>query len=142
VVIEVVDRQRLARVPTRKVASLAAAVLAEVRRDGASLTIAFVRDAVIRKLNREFRRKDRATDVLSFPVAENGGAVDSEGYLGDIIISTDAAVRQAKESRHALNRELSELVIHGALHLCGYDHEIDSGEMNRLELRLRRKLLG
>lgn len=140
--IEVVDRQRAARVPARKVAGLAASVLAEVKRDGSSLTIAFVRDAAIRKLNREFRRKDRATDVLSFPVSENGAELDSDGYLGDIIISTDAAMRQAKEARHGLNRELSELVIHGTLHLCGYDHESDSGEMNRLELRLRRKLLG
>jgi probable rRNA maturation factor len=142
VVIEVVDRQRLARVPTRKVASLAAAVLGEVRLDGASLTIAFVRDAVIRKLNRVYRRMDKATDVLSFPASEPGAAPGSDTWLGDIVISTDAAKRQAREARHALNRELSELVIHGALHLCGYDHETDSGEMNRLELRLRRKLLG
>ncbi len=64
------------------------------------------------------------------------------GYLGDIVISTDTALRQAEDAGHSLERELDELIIHGALHLCGYDHETDNGEMNRLELRLRRKLLG
>ena len=112
-------------------------MLAWAGRADSSLTVAFVRDRRIRELNRDFRGKDRATDVLSFPAGDGFGA----DFLGDIVISTDAAARQAKEAGHSLDREVDELVIHGVLHLCGYDHETDRGEMNRLELKLRRKLL-
>jgi probable rRNA maturation factor len=66
---------------------------------------------------------------------------ENADYIGDVVISTDAALRQAEEANHSFEREVSELVIHGTLHLCGYDHEADRGEMNRLELKLRRKLL-
>ena len=143
--IEVVNRQRLCAPDREQVAETAARVLAAIGRRGASLTVAFVRDRAIRRLNRAYRGKDGATDVLSFPTADDEDAfihsLPDAGHLGDIIISTDAARRQADEAGHSLEREVSELVIHGTLHLCGYDHEIDNGEMNRLELRLRRKLL-
>jgi probable rRNA maturation factor len=146
VAIEVVNRQRLCALDREQVAETAAKALAAIGRRGASLTVAFVRDRMIRRLNRVYRGKDRATDVLSFPTADDDGeafihSLPDAGHLGDIIISTDAARRQADEAGHSLEREVSELVIHGALHLCGYDHETDNGEMNRLELRLRRKLL-
>ncbi|HEY7913746.1 MAG TPA: rRNA maturation RNase YbeY [Blastocatellia bacterium] len=138
-VIEVVSRQRLARVDKEEVARLASAAIEAVRHEGAQMTVAFVRDRRMRALNREFRGKDRATDVLSFPA---GDAFDERGrYLGDVVISIDTAMRQAGDTGHKLEREISELLIHGVLHLCGYDHETDQGEMNRLELRLRRKLL-
>lgn len=100
----------------------------------------------MRSLNRRFRSQDRTTDVLSFP-AQDGDSVDQPGladqreFLGDIAVSVDRAHQQAIEAGHSLERELKELVMHGVLHLCGYDHETDDGEMNRLELRLRRKLL-
>jgi probable rRNA maturation factor len=121
--------------------------LAAVGRADSWLTVAFVRDRAIRDLNRRYRSKDKATDVLSFPGADKHEPAieyDSPGlssYLGDIVISTDRAVSQAEEAGHSFEREVDELVLHGALHLCGYDHEADRGEMNRLELRLRRKLL-
>lgn len=155
--IEVVNRQRLARVERQEVAELARATLVALAalpevggRDfedtdptGASLTIAFIRDARMRELNRDFRGKDRATDVLSFPArhaaGETGDAFDN--YLGDIVISTDTAMRQAKDANLTFEREVQELVIHGVLHLCGYDHETDGGEMNRLERKLRKRLL-
>lgn len=133
--IEVINKQRLMAVPARRLATLAEAVLKAVRRPGNSLTIALVRDRSIRDLNRKYRGKDSTTDVLSFAVSAAGD------FLGDIVISTDMAARQAADAGHPLDRELSELVIHGALHLCGYDHETDRGEMNRLELKLRRRLL-
>ena len=80
--------------------------------------------------------------MLSFPAGDNfTGDTFAKDYLGDIVISAETAERQAKEAGHTVEREVSELVIHGVLHLCGYDHEIDRGEMNRLELKLRRKLL-
>jgi len=147
VAIEVVNRQRLCAIDAEQIARVAAAALEGAGRRGASLTVAFVRDPAIRKMNRQFRGKDYATDVLSFPVAnaqdEAGFSLsESANFLGDMVIATDTAQRQAREAGHALARELSELVIHGTLHLCGYDHETDNGEMNRLELRLRKKILG
>ncbi|MEK6325394.1 MAG: rRNA maturation RNase YbeY [Acidobacteriota bacterium] len=143
--IEVVNRQRLARIDASRVARLGDATLGAVGKRGASLTVAFVRDRIIRDLNRKFRASDRATDVLSFPRG-NAGDADFMGgnaleYLGDIVVSTDTALRQANEAGLSFDREVDELVMHGVLHLCGYDHEKDRGEMSRLELKLRRKLL-
>lgn len=140
--IEVVNRQRLCAIDRRQIERVARATLEAIGRAPGSLTVAFVRDRAIRELNQTYRGKDRATDVLSFPTP--GAPVDlitEETYLGDVVIATDTALAQADAARHSLAREVSELVIHGALHLCGYDHETDNGQMNRLELRLRRKLL-
>lgn len=102
-----------------------------------SLGVRFVGDREIRRVNREYRSKDKATDVLSFPgetPAENG---EEETYLGDILISVPTARRQAKEAGHPVERELKVLLLHGILHCLGYDHETDRGEMERLEKRLR-----
>ena len=144
--IEVANRQRLARIDARRVAILAERTLAVLGRPGATLTVAFVRDRVMRELNRKYRGQDRTTDVLSFPADDGrsddgGGGDDVSEYLGDVAVSTDTANTQAIEAGHTFEREVDELVMHGVLHLCGYDHEIDRGEMNRLELKLRRKLL-
>ena len=141
--IEVVNRQRLCPIARDGIARLAQATLDATGHAGASLAIAFVRDRVIRDLNQTYRGKDYATDVLSFPADDEATAAFDEaaGYIGDVVISTDAALRQAEEANHSFEREVSELVLHGTLHLCGYDHETDDGEMNRLELRLRRRLL-
>ncbi len=141
--IEVVNRQRLARVDRRGFARLASAALAALDRADAGLTLAFVRDDAIRGLNRKFRGKDSATDVLSFPSFDERAEdpVAEGGNLGDVVISADTALRQAQESGHSFEREVSELLIHGILHLCGYDHECDKGETNSLELSLRRKLI-
>jgi len=89
-------------------------------------------DAELRSLNRAYRSKDYATDVLSFP----GG----EKYLGDIAISLGRARTQARQYGHTIETELGILMLHGLLHLRGMDHESDSGEMARAELRWRRKL--
>ena len=88
----------------------------------------------IRGLNRRFRKKNKATDVLSFP-AEAGF-----GIVGDLAISVETAARQAEEQGHRLSMELRVLMLHGMLHLAGYDHEADAGEMARKECRLRTKL--
>ena len=105
------------------------------------MTIAIVRARAMKGLNRTYRGRNRATDVLSFP-AGGDGAAGIDCYLGDVVISADTALEQAEREGHSLEREMGELVIHGILHLCGYDHETDRGEMNRLELKLRRRLLG
>ena len=96
-------------------------------------------DERVRELNRQFRQLDRATDVLSFP--DGDGLPSGRLLLGEIVISLDAARRQATELGHDEQRELSELVLHGVLHLVGYDHERDNGDMNRLEIELREELL-
>lgn len=101
----------------------------------ASATVAFVSDKRIRQLNKQFRGIDKATDVLSFP--DDG---DDGDYLGDIAISVDTAARQADENGLTFEGEVAQLMLHGLLHLAGHDHETDNGEMNRLELRLRKKL--
>jgi probable rRNA maturation factor len=112
-------------------------VLSRVAPDAASFTVRFVGDAGMRRLNRVFRGLDRPTDVLSFP-----GAQSPEGrHLGDVVVSIPHARRQAREEGHSLDRELRELVLHGILHCLGHDHETDDGEMDRLERRLRRRLL-
>jgi probable rRNA maturation factor len=90
----------------------------------------------IRDLNRRFRGKDKPTDVLSFPPVP----VVADAFSGDIVISTDIACRNARLYQHASSRELKILILHGMLHLAGYDHESDHGEMARQEERLRRQL--
>lgn len=86
----------------------------------------------MRALNRQFRGRDYATDVLSFPS-------DERGFLGDIVIAIGVAKQQAKDAGHSLPTELRVLSLHGLLHLLGYDHETDNGKMARVEATLRRK---
>lgn len=101
---------------------------------GRTITCLIANDAEVRRLNREFRGKNQATDVLSFPPA------NANGLAGDIAISIDRARVQATELGHSLADELRILMLHGALHLAGMDHESDSGEMARAESRWRRRL--
>ena len=96
------------------------------------LTVAITSDARVRALNKRFRRKDKATDVLSFPAGERG-------ELGDVVIASGVARRQARAAGHSLQTELKVLALHGLLHLLGYDHETDDGRMLRVERRLRLK---
>jgi probable rRNA maturation factor len=133
--IEVVNRQRRLKVDTETWTTFATKALAAIGKEGSSATIAFVSDKRIRELNRQFRGIDRATDVLSFPT--DG---PDESNLGDIAISVETAAAQAKENGLSFDDEIAQLILHGLLHLSGYDHETDNGEMNRFELRLRKKL--
>ena len=94
----------------------------------------------MRELNRRWRRKPGTTDVLSFPASRMSLKRRKARTLGDVVISVEQAARQAKENKLTLDEEIAQLILHGLLHLCGYDHATDNGEMNRLELRLRRKL--
>jgi len=104
------------------------------------VAIALVCDRKMRDLNRQYRGIDRATDVLSFPaMSEVAPAAGVEPHLGDIVIATGVARRQARVAGHPLGSELRCLALHGLLHLLGYDHERDTGQMERLERRLRRR---
>jgi probable rRNA maturation factor len=96
------------------------------------VSLAFVSDGAIRALNRTHRRKDAPTDVLSFPSGERR-------FLGDIVIAASVARRQARRAGHGFGVEARVLALHGLLHLIGHDHEIDQGQMETLEARLRRK---
>jgi rRNA maturation RNase YbeY len=115
--------------------------------------MALTDDARIRVLNREYRRKDKATDVLSFPQFQpneisgrSTRKVDAPGpYLGDLVISTETTLKQAKEFGVTKREELARLVVHGVLHLCGYDHErvpaAEAQRMRRRERYIRSKLV-
>jgi probable rRNA maturation factor len=131
--VEVVNRQRRVKLDTNAWATFAERALEVIGNSGSSVTIAFVSDKNIQKLNREFRRVDKATDVLSFPA-------DEPDNLGDVAISVETAAKQAEENGLSFDDEIAQLILHGLLHLSGYDHETDNGEMNRLELKLRREL--
>lgn len=99
------------------------------------VTVLLTTDTAIRRLNRQFRCKNKATDVLSFPAAQGPVKI-----AGDLAISIPTARRQAEERRHSLSIEIKVLILHGLLHLAGYDHEIDTGEMARHEQKIRSRL--
>jgi probable rRNA maturation factor len=106
-----------------------------------TLSVLLTDDAGIRDYNRRFRRRDEATDVLSFP-AGSGNPADQGHYLGDLVISVERAASQAREHGHEPSDEVEVLVLHGVLHLLGHDHEADEGQMREVEERLARKLFG
>jgi len=107
------------------------------------VSIALVSDRRSRALNRTYRRKDYATDVLSFPSDPHGAGPPQfripDPFLGEIVIARGVATRQAREAGHSAATELRVLALHGLLHLLGYDHERDAGRMRRVEQRLRRR---
>jgi len=118
--IEIINRQKKRRIRTKAFERLLADLGRQYRLADPEVTLAFVGDRAIRTLNRKFMKKDRPTDVLSFPLGEKGP--DGKYYLGDIVIAVPVAERQAREKGHSLDRELRLLAIHGYLHLLGFDH--------------------
>jgi len=133
---EVVLLNRQRRRPVRP-ARLRRLLEAAARSLGVSgeVSLVLTRDPAVRALNARYRGKDKPTDVLSFPGP--GG----EAGLGDIVVSVDTAERNARRQGRTLQRELDVLALHGFLHVLRYDHETDDGTIDRLERRLRRKLL-
>ena len=150
----ILNRQRAVRVPRRPLELFLARVRRELGIGEADVTICFVSDAEIARMNEAFRKKKGPTDVLSFPAVDRGAPVSlprrrkpgiprrskREVFLGDVAISPATARRNAKKLGRTLPSELQILILHGVLHLLGYDHETDRGEMDRVEARLRRKL--
>jgi probable rRNA maturation factor len=128
-VIEVSGRA-VPRFSRRDIAAFAQRVLRALRSKH-EISIALVGDAQMKKLNRDYRGKNKTTDVLTFELDET---------LGEIVISLDQAKRQAVDERHSLATEVRYLIVHGVLHAHGYDHETDHGEMNALELKVRAKV--
>jgi len=112
-------------------------LLHDTHRAAAGVTLLLASDATVRRLNRQFLRKDRATDVLSFP---SGGDLEPGcEHLGEIAVSVPQAARQARRAGWSLREEAALLITHGFLHLLGYDHETDDGTMRRLEEILLRR---
>jgi probable rRNA maturation factor len=126
------NRQRKHRIDSRGIRRFLAALVKEMGQQEASFTVVFVTDKAIHDYNSRYRQIDKATDVLSFS--------GQEDYLGDIVISTETAWEQARKSATlSFDDNIRRLTLHGFLHLAGYDHETDNGEMRAFERRLRRK---
>ncbi|HWS89393.1 MAG TPA: rRNA maturation RNase YbeY [Pyrinomonadaceae bacterium] len=138
--IEVVNRQRKVPVDVERWRAFAERALKVVPADGAGATVAFVSDRAMRELNKRWRGKRGTTDVLSFPAGQEEFEKGEGKSLGDVLISVEQTSRQAAEHGLEFENEVEQLILHGLLHLCGYDHERDGGEMNALELKLRRRL--
>lgn len=139
--IEIINNQRKVKLDKKVFQKFAERAAAEIEEtENKSFTVAFVSDRKMRELNNQFREKDKTTDVLSFPFEADEFDFSEEETLGDIIISAEQAAKQAEENNLTLEREIKQLILHGVLHLCGYDHETDDGEMNARELELRDKL--
>lgn len=144
--IEIVNRQRRHQLDEARWIAFGRRALEAIESSGigppAGATVAFVSDRVMRDLNRRFRARRGTTDVLSFPEEQHSfEQTAKEGRrLGDIVISVERAAAQASEHQLTLDDELAQLILHGLLHLYGHDHETDNGEMNRIELKLRRRL--
>ena len=129
------NQQRRRRVPAARLRRVIQDAGRALRVSG-EVALVLTNDAPVRRLNARYRHQDKPTDVLSFPGP--GG----EGGLGDIVISLDRAASNAPRFGRTLSEELQILTLHGFLHVLGYDHETDDGTMDRLEARLRRRLLG
>ena len=138
--IEIINRQRRRAMNGEQWREFAGNALRAIGIGDEGATVVFVSDRAMRELNRRWRGKRGTTDVLSFPAAQDEFEKVEGTTLGDVVISVEQAARQAAEHKLEFEEEVSQLILHGLLHLCGYDHERDNGEMNRLELSLRRRL--
>jgi len=138
--LDVVNLQRKVKIDVGEFRNFSTFLISNlIEATGRTFSIAFVSDDRMWKLNWSFRGKNSTTDVLSFPHEPDEFDPDKEN-LGDIVISVDQAQKQAIENGFTLEGELKQLILHGVLHLCGYDHETDKGEMNARELQLREQL--
>jgi probable rRNA maturation factor len=145
----ILNRQRRIPLAVGPLTSFCEQVRRELGFPEESVTVCFVSDPAIARMNRKFRGKQGPTDVLSFPAHRSrarGARLPRRRqtrpghYVGDIVISAETARRYARRRSHGLASELRVLILHGMIHLAGFDHENDSGEMLQLERRLRRRL--
>ena len=134
---DVVNLQRKVKIDLSRVREIVALIQRDVTEAaGRRFVVAFVSDRRMSELNKTFRGKESTTDVLSFPHEPDEFDGDA-GNIGDIVISAEQAARQAAENGLTLDAEIKQLILHGVLHLCGYDHETDAGEMDKREILLR-----
>ena len=135
--IQVLNRQRQIRIDSEAVKIFCGALAVSLGFPDQAFSVIFAGAAEMRRLNRVWRKKDRATDVLSF--SYGGDIVDGMPFLGEIVVAPEIAARQAAEYGVTPENETRKLIVHGALHLLGYDHETDGGEMMRLQKRVLRR---
>jgi probable rRNA maturation factor len=135
--IQVLNRQRRIKIDSEAVEIFCGALAESLNFSNQAFSVVFAGTAAMRRLNSEWRKKDYAADVLSF--AYDGELVDGLPFLGEIVIAPEIAARQAAEYGAATEHEIRKLIVHGALHLIGYDHETDGGEMIRMQNRLLRR---
>jgi probable rRNA maturation factor len=146
----ILNQQREVRVARRPLESFLRRVKSELGLKQSELTICLVSDKVMARLNHNFRKKEGPTDVLSFPAVlkrrpvrilgrSRAASFRRQEYLGDVAISPATARRYAKKHDRSLPNELCVLILHGVLHLLGYDHETDHGEMDKIEQKLRKR---
>jgi probable rRNA maturation factor len=135
----IVNRQRRVLVALHPLQQFYERVRRELGFAPESVTIQLISDLTMARLNETYRKKRGPTDVLSFPA---NGARPAKGaeYIGDIAISPETARRNARRFSRSLPAEIRILILHGMIHLAGFDHETDHGEMDRLERRLRKRL--
>jgi len=144
----ILNKQKKVRLAARPLQEFLRKTKRELKIANSEITIAFVSDAEIARWNEAYRKKKGPTDVLSFPSVsgarfrfeEKKKSARAVGSLGDIAIAPETAKRYAKKNGRTLSSEIRVLMLHGVLHLMGYDHESDQGQMNRIEQKLRRRL--
>jgi probable rRNA maturation factor len=135
----IVNRQRRVAVSIRPLQRFHERVRCELGFCPESVTIQLISDTAMARLNETYRQKVGPTDVLSFP-ADGNRPASGAAYVGDIAISPETARRNARRFARTLPVELRILILHGMIHLAGFDHETDHGEMDRFERRLRKRL--
>jgi probable rRNA maturation factor len=156
----ILNRQRAVRIARRPLEAFLRSVERELDLCDVDVAVCLVSDREIARMNETFRKKKGPTDVLSFPEGQRSrnlapgkriytvgratrrgaeGRRAAESHLGDIAIAPETARRYAKKNGRSLNKELQVLILHGVLHLLGYDHETDRGEMDRIERKMRRR---
>ena len=142
-IIRIKNTQKKQRLAMRALEIKLGNLLRSIGLHDAELSVLFVGDRAMRSLNRRYRGKDKTTDVLSFSLREGAFSHIQPHILGDIVIAVPAAARQAAEAGHAVGREIEVLLVHGLLHLLGYDHERSGDEarrMKRRELQLLKRM--
>jgi probable rRNA maturation factor len=139
--VEIMQRGAGKKLPARKIKKIALTILELVGEKNAELSLVLIGNLEMKKLNARYRKKDYATDVLSFPV--EGIVLKETRLLGDVVVSVEKAAQQARALGHSSEQELVTLLIHGIVHLIGYDHERSAREaraMRRVEKRIYRQL--
>ena len=134
------NKQKNVRLPLRPLEKFSEKAMRQLKLKSDSAAIAFVTDSEIARLNKTYRKKTKPTDVLSFPAQNFSKHPNRNEFLGDIAIAPNVARRYAKKNGRSLETEICILILHGILHLLGYDHETDQGLMDRIEHKLRHKL--
>jgi probable rRNA maturation factor len=135
--IQIINRQKRISFNRKSIAFFCDAALRSLDRQPSVLSIVLVEKQEIQSLNCRYRQRDYATDVLSFSYED--AMMEGSHFLGEIVIAPEVAVKQASGRRAAPERELRKLLLHGILHLLGYDHESDGGRMDRMQTKLMRR---